>query len=415
MKKQDELARRIGLPLLILYGLGTILGAGIYVLVGKVAGSAGLLAPLSFIVAAMIAWLTAMSYSKLVVLFPKSAGEAIYIENAFHQQWLTLLVGLLIILTGIVSAATLTNGFVGYFVVLFPIDETVARVAVLCLLTMLAMWGIAESLTLAALFTLVEILGLAIVLYFCGDSLSQLPDKSAQLFVPSSVAQVSGVLAGAFLAFYAFIGFEDMVNVVEEVKQPESTMPKAILWVVILSTSLYVLIALVATLSLPLSMLESSKAPLTDLLNSKSAMAAKTVAVISVFAIVNGVLIQIIMASRVCYGMSKRYGGPAWLHRVSSTTHTPLVATLLIAFFILVAALFFPLTALAKFTSFIILIVFTLINLALWKMQRQKYRAASPEMIVHIASLRSYPLLAASLCFGLLLFQIYHFYITLMT
>ncbi|MCP3908825.1 MAG: amino acid permease [Oceanicoccus sp.] len=402
----EGLARRINLPLLIFYGLGTILGAGIYVLVGKVAGSAGMLAPLAFIVAGVIAWLTAMSYSKLAVLFPQSAGEAIYIEHGFQQQWLSMAVGLLIILTGIVSAATLTRGFIGYFVLLVPVNETFAMVAALVLLTALAAWGIAESLTMAALVTLIEIAGLVIVLVFCGDSLQQLPVKAPDLLIPSSAAQVAGIFSGAFLAFYAFIGFEDMVNVVEEVKQPETTMPKAIFWVVVISTGLYVLIALVATLSLPLNELAQSKAPLAELLSSKNAVAAKVVAVISVLAIVNGVLIQIIMASRVCYGLSKRFGGPHYLHRVSSITKTPVIATLLIAALILVAALSFPLTALAKFTSFIILIIFSLINFALWKMHRNHYQAIDPVAVQQISRLRSYPLLAGSLCLALLLFQV---------
>lgn len=410
MADREELVRRINLPLLIFYGLGTILGAGIYVLVGKVAGNAGLLAPLSFIVAGIIAWFTAMSYSKLVVLFPQSAGEAIYIENGFRRQWLTLTVGLLIILTGIVSAATLTRGFIGYFVLLVPVNETLAMTAALVLLSSLAIWGIAESLTMAALITLIEIAGLLIVLFFCGDSLGQLPEKASQLFIPVSTTQVVGIFSGAFLAFYAFIGFEDMVNIVEEVKQPEVTMPKAIFWVVVISTSLYVLIALVATLSLPLATLAESKAPLAELLTSRNALAAKVVAVISVLAIVNGVLIQIIMASRVCYGMSKRYGGPSFLHKISPITHTPVIATALISLVILIAALCFPLTALAKFTSFIILIIFGLINLALWRMHRTHYQAAKPEAIKQIEGLRSYPLLAAILCFSLLAFQISNFF-----
>jgi amino acid transporter len=394
MTQNTKLARRINLPLLIFYGLGTILGAGIYVLVGKVAGSAGLLAPLSFIIAALIAWLTAMSYSQLVVLFPQSAGEAVYVEHGFHRPWLTLSTGIMIILTGIVSAATLTLGFVGYLVLLLPIDETLAMVTAIFLLGALAAWGIAESLILAAFITVVEISGLCIVLFFCGDSLAQLPERANELFVPNSMTQIAGVLSGAFLAFYAFIGFEDMVNVVEEVKQPETTLPKAIFWVVIIATSLYVLIALVATLSMPLAALEQSAAPLADLLNTQNASAAKVVAFIGMFAIVNGVLIQIIMASRVCYGLSRQYGGPAFLHSVSPTTRTPIVATVLIATLILISALFFPLTTLAKSTSFIILIIFSLINIALWRMRAQPVPG------------RSYPLIAASLCLALLAFQV---------
>lgn len=406
MTNNKILARRINQPLLILYGLGTILGAGIYVLIGKVASVAGLLAPLSFIFAAFIAWLTALSYSKLVVLFPKSAGEAVYIEQSFQKKWLTLMVGILIILTGIVSAATLANGFIGYFSLLISVNENLAIAIVIIVLTGLAVWGIVESLMVAALITAIEVIGLLIVLLFCGDVLVALPENFDQLFIPKSSAQLIGVLSGTFLAFYAFIGFEDMVNVVEEVKQPEHTMPKAILWVVILSTSLYVLIALVAVFSLPLDELSKSKAPLAEMLTQKNIGAAKIVSLISVFAIVNGVLIQIIMASRVCYGMSKHYGGPAWLHYVSSLTQTPVLATVLIGLIVLLFALFFPLIVLAKFTSFIILIVFALVNLSLWKIQRENYKKAAQERVFYITKIKSYPVLAALLCIGMLVFQL---------
>jgi amino acid transporter len=398
----EQLARRINLPLLVLYGLGTILGAGIYVLVGKVAGSAGLLAPLSFVVAALIALLTALSYNQLVVLFPKSAGEAVYVEHGFHKNWLTISVGLMIIFTGIVSSATLTKGFIGYFVLLVPVNEMFVMFMVVIFLGALAAYGIAESVSMAAFVTLIEVLGLVIVIFFCADAFLELPSKATQLFVPQTVGQVSGVLTGAFLAFYAFIGFEDMVNVVEEVKQPEQTMPKAIIWVVIVSIILYVLVALVATLSLPLDALAKSKAPLADLLQSKNATAAKVVAMISVLAIVNGVLIQIIMASRVCYGMSNRYGGPAWLHRISRRTRTPLNATAIIVVAILLAALFFPLTTLAKATSFIVLIVFSIVNLSLWRLQKAALARGESESV----AMRSFPFLAAILCIALLLFQV---------
>lgn len=404
--QNDTLARRINQPLLILYGLGTILGAGIYVLVGKVAAEAGLLAPLSFVLAAIIAWLTALSYSRLVVLFPQSAGEAVYVHQAFAQKWLTLLVGLLIILTGIVSAATLARGFTGYLSSLVGINENLAITGVILILTALAVWGIAESLVAAACITLIEILGLLIVLLFCGDTLLNLPENIQHVFIPSSSTQIIGVISGTFLALYAFIGFEDMVNIVEEVKEPEKTMPNAILWVVIISTILYVLIALVAIFSLPLDTLAASKAPLHEILSIKSTNAAQLVSLISIFAIVNGVLIQIIMASRVCYGLAKQYNGPRYLYYISNLTRTPIVATLIIAVVILLAALFFPLVVLAKITSFIILIIFSLVNLALWKLEKTE-RLSQPEQPASTDKrLKTYPLLAALLCISILVVQI---------
>jgi len=183
-------------------------------------------------------------------------------------------------------------------------------------------------------------------------------------------------------------------------------MSKAFLWVVLVSIILYVLIAVVAVLSLTLSELAQIDAPLAEMVAQEHPAVAKFVSIISVFAIINGVLIQQIMASRDCYGMSKRYGGPAFLHQVSSLTQTPVLATVLIAIAILLFALFFPLVVLAKITSFIILIIFTLVNISLWKMKRDNFTEVSEEQSIFANAHASYPMLAALLCISMLLFQI---------
>jgi APA family basic amino acid/polyamine antiporter len=396
---EQRLARKIGLPLLVLYGLGTILGAGIYVLIGEVALSAGALAPLSFLVAAIIAWVTAMSYSQLVVLFPRSAGEAVYVEKGFSLHWLSALVGLLIILTGVVSAATLSNGFIGYLNLFITVPNNLGMIVVLVFLCALAAWGISESLAAAAVLTLIEVVGLLIVVVFCGDALLVSPAKIGGLFVPTSFAAFTGVLSGAFIAFYAFIGFEDMVNVVEEVKEPSKIMPKAILLVIVVSTFLYVLVALIAILSLPLAQLSASDAPLALMLESRSKTASKLIGGISVFAILNGVLIQIIMASRVLYGIAYKKYIPQVFGRVHPKTKTPIYATIAISILVVLFALWFPLVTLAKITSFVILVIFTLVNLALWRVSLQsEYENKITQ--------RQYPRIGALLCVLLLISQL---------
>lgn len=394
------LARRIGLPLLTFYGLGTILGAGIYVLVGKVAASSGLLAPLAFILAALVATVTALSYCQLVVQFPKSAGEAYYVEQSFHRSWLTILVGYLVVFTGIVSAATLANGFVGYLTSYIPIDRSIGITLVVAIMGLIALWGIAESLWLAAVVTVIEIAGLVMVIYFGGDALIQLPELWDQLFIPVSGVEWFAVLSGAFIAFYAFVGFEDMVNVVEEVKQPKLNMPRAILIALVISAALYLLVAVVAVLGLPLEELSQSTAPLKDLMMQNNPGIGNFIGVISLFAIINGVLTQIIMASRVLYGMAGQNRAPRFFMRVSSVTRTPWLATLVVIFVILAFALWLPLETLAKTTSFIVLIVFALVNLALWKL-------TSRRIISHEKSVAAWPKLGALLCLSLLLFQIW--------
>lgn len=393
------LARRISLPLLTFYGLGTILGAGIYVLAGKVAAVSGLLAPLAFLLAALVAGVTGLSYCQLVVNYPKSAGEVCYVDEGFHWPRLSQLVGFLVVFTGMVSAATLANGFVGYLGSFMPVQPTVAIILVLAAMTALAIWGIAESLWLAALITVIELSGLFLLVGFNLDVLESLPARAGDLLVPDSPMQWGAAMGGAFLAFYAFIGFEDMVNIVEEVKEPERTMPKAIVIALLLSSLMYLWVAIVAVLAMPLDQLSASGAPLKELLQSEHPKVAQWVGVISLFAIVNGVLIQLIMASRVLYGMADQGRAPRWLAQVWAVTRTPALATLLMGGLTLLAALLLPLVTLAKATSFIILIIFTLVNLSLVRLRRQPH-------FVALSSIPSWPVLGAILCLGLLSFQI---------
>ena len=398
---EAKLARRIGLPLLTFYGLGTILGAGIYVLVGKVAAAAGLLAPIAFLIAALVAGVTALSYAQLVVLFPRSAGEAYYVNQGFQVSFLTKLVGYLVILTGIVSAATLANGFVGYFSSFLELPRFAVITVVVLIMGLIALWGIAESLWLAALITLIElgVGGLLLVVVLGGESLAEFPKQWQSLLIPSAYVELGMILSGAFLAFYAFIGFEDMVNVVEEVRQPQDTMPKAILLALMISSAMYFLVAVVALLGLPLDQLSASDAPLRDLLEVEHPLAGQLIGGISLFAIINGVLIQIIMASRVLYGMADQGSAPSVLANVWSVTRTPWLATLVVVALLLVFALWLPLVTLAKTTSFVILVIFTLVNIALWVLLRQ-------ERVEKAVRLPCWPIFGAMLCLGLLLFQL---------
>lgn len=400
MDTQPKLARRIGLPLLTFYGLGTILGAGIYVLVGKVAASSGLLTPLAFLIAACVAGITALNYCQLVMKFPKSAGEANYIEHGFRIPKLTQLVGYMVVFTGIVSSATLANGFVGYLTSFIDVPPTLALIGVILIMGGIALWGIAESLWLAAVITLIELSGLALVIFYGSNTFTSLPNHLPDLFLPDSHIEISLILGGAFLAFYAFIGFEDMVNIVEEVKEPTNTMPRAIILAVIISTVLYVLVAIVAVLGMPINQLAESGAPLKDLLAIHNTNAAQWIGIISLFAIVNGVLTQIIMASRVLYGMAGQQRAPELLKTVSKRTHTPWIATSIIVMLILGFALWLPLVVLAKTTSFIILMIFSLINISLWKMKKEG-------QFEGIKKIPNWPILGALLSLGLLGFQLY--------
>jgi amino acid transporter len=400
MQHNNALARRISLPLLLFYGLGTILGAGIYVLVGKIAAASGFLAPLAFLVAAVVAGITALSYCQLVVMLPRSSGEAYYVDQAFGTPNLTRFVGLLVVLTGVVSCATLANGFVGYLQTFIEVPAAIAVICVVVFMTGLALWGIAESLWAATIVTLIEIGGLILVVFVGGGQIDATNLSIEALFVPTSLDELALVLAGAFLAFYAFVGFEDMVNIVEEVKEPERNMPKAIILALLISSSLYILVALVAILGMPLDTLAASEAPLKHLLEIHSAEMGQWISVISLFAIVNGVLTQIIMASRVLYGMANQQRLPMVFAAVSSKTKTPWVATITVALIVLVLALGLPLVTLAAYTSFSVLCVFTLVNVALLKLRKR------PDLAAKAPDIISFPKVGAGLCVCLLVFQL---------
>ena len=260
--QQPALRRSLSLPLTTFYGLGNILGAGIYVLIGQVVAHAGGFAPLSFLLASLLASLTAFSYAELSARFPLSAGEAVYVQEGLGIQALSALVGLLIILAGVVSAATIMRGFTGYLQVFLPVPAAPAIVVLVLLLGMIAAWGIAESVRVAALITVVEIGGLLLVLYVAAPAMLAV-EPAWPDFKPMLTGDMwSGVFLGSFLAFYAFIGFEDIVNVAEEVRQPERNLPRAILLALMAATMLYFLVALAAVTSAPWEQLAASDAPL---------------------------------------------------------------------------------------------------------------------------------------------------------
>ena len=372
------LKRDLGLVLFTLYGLGNIIGAGIYVLVGEVAGAAGYQAPFAFILAALIAGASGLSYGELSARYPTSAGEAVFLYKAFGIPKLSVAVGLLIATAGLVSAATMARGFVGYFNVFLDVPDWLVIVVVLTVLTLIAIRGIIESARVAALLTLIEIGGLVWVVVVAAPNLTNLADVTFAEAIPTSGLAWQGVLAAGFLAFFAFIGFEDMVNVAEEVKDPQRTMPLGIMMAFVVATILYVLVVLVALMTVDPAELGTSEAPLADVYRAATGEKATFISLIGLIAVINGGLIQIIMASRIFFGMSRNGWLPAALKHINPRTHTPIRATLVAGAVALTFALALPLVSLAQITSGMILGVFVMINVSL---VRIKLRGPTPEGI----------------------------------
>lgn len=405
---QHQLKRSISYPMLTLYGLGTILGAGIYVLVGKVAISAGVYAPISFLVAALLAGLSGYSYAAMSSRHPKSAGEAVYLQEAFGIQQLSTIVGWMVILTGVVSASTIANGFVGYLQVFVNISDFWAITLLIITMTALAVWGVNESVVVTAITTIMGIIGLLLILIYSAPSFLTLGARLPELTPPISDGGVwFGILLGAFLAFYAFIGFEDMVNMAEEVKEPEKTLPKAIIAAILISSLFYYVIALAAILQLPLEELTASKAPMADIMNQHSEKMAWFVSLISLAAVVNGALVQIIMGARVLYGMGKQKMAPHWLATIHPTRKTPYIATLIIGSVVWFLATNLDLTTLAKITSFIIIVVFLTVNISLIVIHNREVKQPELKPEKSMAVKIWVPYLAVAMCIMFLSVQGY--------
>ncbi|WP_227010515.1 APC family permease [Pelagibius marinus] len=375
LKPGPSLKRGLNLPLLVLYGLGTTIGAGIYALVGKVVGNAGLHAPFAFLLSAALVAFSAFSFAELSSRLPRSAGEAVYVHESFGLRWLALAVGLLVILAGIVSCATLARGFVGYFQELAALPAWLGILLIVAALAAVAAWGITESALLAAAVTLLEAGGLIFVVWSGHDALATLPQRWTEI-VPSLEGGVwLGLLSAGVVAFYAFIGFEDMVNVAEEVKDAERSMPAAILLTLALTSVLYFLVGLVAVLAVPVDDLAVSDAPLALFIQRTTGGSGAWISLIAIVAVLNGALIQIIMAARVLYGLSAQGWLPPFFAQVHARRRTPVKATLAVAAAVAGFALLLPLETLARGTSLVTLVIFATVNLALWRL---KARAPAP-------------------------------------
>ncbi|MDQ5944181.1 MAG: amino acid permease [Patescibacteria group bacterium] len=374
---RTTLKRSLGLWLVALYGLGNIVGAGIYVLIGKVAGEAGLGTALSFVLASIVAGFTALSYMELSARFPVSAGATAFVHGAFNRSSLSRIIGILMIISGIVSTGVLARGFAGYAKAIVPFPEPLLILGVILALMLVAIKGIKESAALAAVFTFVELAGLGLIIWFGRNALIEGLAQPSQTFAIDPNFGLAGVLAGAFLAFYAFIGFEDMVNVSEEVKKPERTMPLAIIIALVIATILYIAVAIIAIATISTTELAASDAPLTLVFTRLTTAPAIIITLIGVSAAINGGLAHLIMGSRMLYGMAKR----GWVHKkfakVHANTRTPVVATVVIASATALSALFLPLTVLARATSLVVLSIFVLVNVSLFviKGRPQKHQS----------------------------------------
>ncbi len=405
MTEQNQLLRSLSLLEISFYGIGTILGAGIYVLLGKVANESGMATPSAFLLSTFIVSFSAYSYAHMSRRFPSSAGEAVYIMEGLNSRQLSALTGVAIALSGIVSAATIARGFTGYFAFFSTLPPWALIILLVTALTALAAWGVKQSVTMAVITTLLEIAGLVLVLIVGSDQIQgkEIPWRQ---FLPSTDPNTNHsfipVISGAFIAFFAFIGFEDMVTAAEEVKDPVKNMPKAILFALVIATLLYFLITFLCIATVPPDELAQSKAPLALVYERVTGNKPVLISVIGIFAVVNGALIQIIMASRIFYGLSREGWLPELIGRANTKTKTPVNATVMVSIMIIIMALWLPIETLAKATSFLLFILFTMVNLALWRIKQREQ--SHPENIIKLPLWM--PIAGAITSFAFVIFQI---------
>ncbi len=369
------LRRSLGLWHVVLYGLGVTIGAGIYVLIGPAAARAGMSAPIAFVIAAIVMGLTAASFAELGTRLPVAAGEAAYINAGFRSPVLGLIAGLLIIAIATVSAAAISVGSAGYIRIFLDLPQPLILTLVVVAMAGIAAWGIEESVTFAAIMTLIEIGGLLLIV---GMGLWSEPDLAARLpeAMPAATpGALSGLASATLLAVFAFIGFESIANVAEEIRDPRRTLPSAILLTLVITTLLYMLVIWVALVSLGPGELGTSSAPLADVFGRLSGRSPHIMSAIAIVATLNGIIVQMIMSSRILYGLSRQGRLPAAFGRVSARTQTPLLGTAVTAGAVLVLALALPLDRLADLSSRITLVLFALVNLALVAI---KWREAKP-------------------------------------
>lgn len=360
------LSRVLGLWPLVFYGVSVIIGAGIYVALGEVGARAGAAAPASFIIAGLAAALTGLSYADLASRWPYAAGAAAFVEHGLRSPRFSQAVAVALTLAVCLAAASIASGSVRYFSIIVDLPGWLMICALVAAFTALAVAGVRESVGFAALLGVVEVGGLFAVI---AAGLVKAPAWDVMALIPAP-SQWPGVISGAFIAFFAFIGFELLANMGEETKDASRTLPRAILAAIAISIVLYVA---VATATVWAGSAETGD-PLLALFSGEAAF---IFALVGALAVANGVLVEIVMLSRLFYGMAVRGLAPLALSRVNARTKTPIPATLIAGGLVLAVALFMPFERLLSLANLLTLAVFTTVNLTAIKVRADPHAPPS--------------------------------------
>ncbi|HNT72773.1 MAG: putative fructoselysine transporter [Methanosaeta sp. PtaB.Bin087] len=373
MTRSDRtgLKRDLGLFEVTLSGVGIILGAGIYALIGKAAELAGNSVWIAFALAALIAVFTGLSYAELSSIFPRASAEYEYTNRAFGKR-LAFVIGWLIIFSGVIGASTVALGFGGYFEALTGASALPSAVLLILALSIILLWGIKISAWFAIVFTLIETVGLLIVICIGVPHLGSVD----YLDMPNGLR---GVFEAAALIFFAYMGFEEMVKLSEETRDPERNMPLALMAALAITILLYILVALSVVSVVPPEVLAASAAPFAEVAaEALGPEAFVVVSAIALFATANTVLLMLLAASRIAYGMAESASLPTVLGRVHPGRRTPMVA--IVAVMLLSIAFLFSgdIAFVASANDFILFATFVVINASLITLRRKEPELPRP-------------------------------------
>lgn len=397
----ESLKRVFGLPTLVIYGVGDILGAGIYAVVGRIAGLSGSLVWASFIVAMVVASFTALSYAEMGGRFPKSGGVAYFVHCAFRKDWLSTIVGWLMFCTCVISMATISRAFAGYVIAVAPgLPDWLIILALFAGLTFVNFRGIKESSILNIICTTLEVSGLILVILVAAFFLLG-GNAGTVATTPPTQAAIgwAAIIQGAALAFYAFIGFEDLVNVAEEAKDPERNVPRAIVLALGIAGVIYILVSWLSVQVLAPATLAKSGAPLLDVVRqAQPNFPPVFFTIIAAFAVLNTALLNFVTASRLLYGMAREGLLPAWLGKLHPERSTPYRTFLVILPIAVGLAVSGTIQLLAGATATLILVMFCLVNLSLFVIKRRHHPTSGFRVPIGV------PVVALLLNLGLIAF-----------
>ncbi len=404
-EQSTELKRVMGPGLLLLFIVGDILGTGIYALTGQVAAEVGGVVWLPFLIAFAVALLTACSYLELVTKYPRAAGAALYTHKAFGVHFITFLVAFTVMSSGVTSASTASRAFAANFATVTGFDfggfgVTGIAIAFIVAVALINFRGVGESVKMNVVLTVVELTGLLLIICigFWAIGNGQGDVSRAWTFQPTGDHGVIwSVVAATTLAFFAMVGFEDSVNMAEECKQPARIFPKVLLGGLVITGVIYILVAISAITLVPAAELGEGETPLLKVVQAGAPnFPIGIFAVVTMFAVANSALINMMMASRLIYGMSREGVLPPALGKVHSGRRTPFVAiifTSLIAVGLIAFAGGVP--ALGGTTALLLLGVFTIVNVAVLVLRKDKVAHK------HFRTPTILPVLGAVSCFFL--------------